>query len=57
MAAFFPDDIFKYIVMNENVRISLKTSLNFASEVRINIDSDNGLAPTWRKAIIWTNDG
>ena len=32
----FPDDIFKYIFLNENVLISLKISLKFIPKVRIN---------------------
>ena len=32
----FPDDIFKCIFLNENVRISLKISLKFVPTVRIN---------------------
>ena len=46
----FPNDIFKCIFLNENVWISIKISL-------IIIVSDNGLAPTRRQAVIWTNDG
>ena len=36
MAAFFPDDIFKWIFLNENIRISLRISLKFVPRVRIN---------------------
>ena len=40
---------------------SFKISLKFVTKARItkysNIGSDNGLAPTRRQAIIWTNDG
>ena len=43
----FSDDIFKCIVLNENVKIS--TIFQHCS--------DNGLAPVRRQAIIWTNDG
>ena len=32
----FPDDIFKCVFLNENVCISLKISLKFVTEVRIN---------------------
>ena len=32
----FADDTFKHIVLNENVRISLKISLKFVPKVRIN---------------------
>ena len=31
MAAIFPDDIFKYIFLDENVYISIKMSLMFVS--------------------------
>ena len=48
MAAIFPDDNFKYIFMNENVRISLKISLNFASRVRINNIPALFLIMAWR---------
>ena len=61
MAAIFPDDIFKCIFLNENVSILIKISLKFAPEVRINniqaLVRKNGLAPTRRQAIIWTNYG
>ena len=57
----FADDVFKHILLNENAWISIKISLNFVSKGPINnissIGSDNGLAPTRRQAIIWTNDG
>ena len=47
--------------MKENTSISINISLKFVPEGRINnilhIGSDNGLAPTRRQAIIWTNDG
>ena len=36
MAAILADNIFKCIFLNENVWISLKISLKFAPEVRIN---------------------
>ena len=45
----FPDDILRNIFLNENIWISLKISLKFVPNVRINnssIGSDNGLAPT-----------
>ena len=32
----FPDDIFKCILLNENIRISLKISLKFVPKFRIN---------------------
>ena len=54
----FPDDIFKCIFFNENVKISIKISLKFVPKGPINnIPSDNGLAPARRQAIIWTHDG
>ena len=57
----FPDDIFKWIFLNENVWISINISLKFVPRGPINnnsnIGSGNGLAPTRRQAIIWTNDG
>ena len=57
----FPDNIFKSIFLNENVYISIKISLKFVPRDHININSstgsDNGLAPTRRQAIIWTNGG
>ena len=45
-------DIFNCIFLNANVWISLKISLKFVTNVLIN----NGLVPTRRQAIIWTND-
>ena len=36
MAAIFADDIFKCILLNENVWISIKVSLKFVAKVRIN---------------------
>ena len=51
---------FSGILLNENVWILIKISLKFVPKVLINreysgIGSDNGLAPTRRQAIIWTN--
>ena len=47
--------------MNENDRISINISLKFVPKGLINnipaYCSDNGLAPSRRQAIIWTNDG
>ena len=44
--------------MDEKVKILINISLKFVSKGLINnISSDNGLAPTRRQAIIWTNDG
>ena len=41
--------------------LPIKLSLKFVPKGRINkipaLVSDNGLAPTRRQAIIWTNDG
>ena len=55
----FPCDIFNCIFLNENVRISNKISLKFVPKDQINniAGSDNGLAPTRRQAVTWTNDG
>ena len=57
----FPNDIFKCVSLYENVWISIKISLKFVPKVPINnipaLGSDNGLAPSRRQAIIWTNDG
>ena len=55
-------DIFKCIFFNENVLILIKISLKFIPKGPINnipafIGSDNGMVPTRRQAIIWTNDG
>ena len=44
--------------LEENAWISIKISIKFVPKGPINnIDSDNGLAPARRQAIIWTNDG
>ena len=57
----FANDIFKCILLNKNVWISLKISLKFVPEVWINnnssIGSDSGFAPTRRQASTWANDG
>ena len=54
----FTDDTFKCFFLNENVWISIKISLMFVPKDPFNdIGLDNGLAPTMRQAIIWTNDG
>ena len=54
----FAADIFKNIFFNGNIKISIKI---YVPKGRINnipaFGSDNGLAPTRRQAIIWTNDG
>ena len=57
----FADDTFKRIFVNENVSIFIEISLKFVPKDPINnnrsIGSDNGLAPSRRQAIIWSNDG
>ena len=67
----FADNIFKRILFNENLWISIKIeiqrfSLNKIREILLtfvpnlqysSLGSDNGLAPSRRQAIIWTNDG
>ena len=59
MAAFFTDDIFKCIFLNENVGISIKMSLKFVPNGWINNTPalDNGLLTIRRQAIIWANNG
>ena len=56
----FADDIFKCIFLEVNVWIPIQFSLKFVPKGAINnffsIGSDNGLAPSRRQAIIWTND-
>ena len=57
----FADDTFERIFLNENVRISIESSLKFVPKGPINnipaLVQINGLAPVRRQAIIWTNDG
>ena len=59
----FADDVFKCILWNEKVQISLKISLRFVPKILINIIPALvqimawQLAPTRWQAIIWTNDG
>ena len=48
----FPDDIFKWI----SIEISLKCVPGGSNQQYSSNGSDNGLAPTRRQAIIWTND-
>ena len=43
--------------VNENISISIKISLKFVVRVQSSIGSNNGLLPSRRQAIIWTNDG
>ena len=49
-AAFFTNDMFKHIFLNEDIWISLGSNWQYDS-----IGSDNGLAPSRRQAIILTN--
>ena len=57
----YAHDMFKCIFLYENAWIPIWISLKFVPKGPINnifsTGSDNGLAPTRRKAIIWTNDG
>ena len=62
MAAILADDNFKCIFFNENDRILIQISLKYVPRSSIDnkpslVQSGNGLAPSRRKAIIWTNDG
>ena len=44
--------------IEQNDWITINISLKFAPKDQYSsIGSDNGLAPTRRQAIIWTNDG
>ena len=54
MAAFFADDIFVCIFLNENIWIVMKISLKFVH--RGPIDNMTAMAPNRRQVIIWTND-
>ena len=51
---------FKRIFLNENIWISIENFTEVCSQVSnwqyASIGSDNGLAPSRRQAIIWTND-
>ena len=47
------DDIFNCIFLNENDRIPIQFSLKYVP--RSPIGSGNGLAPSRRQAIAWTN--
>ena len=51
------NEIFKLISENENVWIWIITSLKFVFKVSIYNNPTYGYAPTWRQAMIWTNDG
>ena len=56
----FADDIFKCIFLNENFWIPIQIWLKLGPKGPINISSigsDDGLAPTRRQAIFWTNAG
>ena len=61
MNAISPTTFSSAFFFNENVWIPIKISLKFVPKGQINknssIGSDNGLAPSRRQAIIWTNDG
>ena len=56
----FPDDIFKYIFLNENIWISIEISLKFVLKGPINNISAlvqiMARRPARGQAIIWTND-
>ena len=55
----FEEGIFKCIFFNEKVWISLKISQIYSLGLKkqySSTGSDNGLVPTRRQAIIWTND-
>ena len=56
----FPDYLFKCIFLNDRLWISIKIPLKLVSKGPVNnipgFGSDNGLVPTRRQAIIWTND-
>ena len=59
MAAISQNDIFKCIFLNENIWISNTISLKYVPGGLIDdmsaFFSDNGLVPSRRQAIIWTN--
>ena len=61
MAAILADDIFRWILLDENIWILMKTSRKFVPKGLVNnmpaFGLDNGLAPTRRQAIIGTDDG
>ena len=57
MAAIFQTAFSNAFFLNENLRISIKISLNFVPKGSVNnIPAHNGLALTGWQAIIWTND-
>ena len=58
----FADDVFKCIFLNENEWTLIEIWLKFVPKGTIGnmstfFGSGNGLAPSRRQAIIWTNDG
>ena len=50
------DDIFKNILLNENVWISIKISLKFVPKGLFNNVQSLLQIKAWGQAIIWTND-
>ena len=60
MDGIFPDDIFKCIFLNGNIKISIKKITEVCSQgsnqLFSSIGSDNGVAPGRRQTIIWTNN-
>ena len=56
----FPDDIFKYIFLNENAWILMKISLEFVPKGPINNIPALVQMMAWRRpgdnSIVWTND-
>ena len=52
----FPNDIFKCIVLKENVSISIKTSLKFVPKCSVNNIPSLFQIMARQQAIIWTND-
>ena len=53
----FPDDIFNWIFLNENVWISINISLKFVPRGQINNIPTLVQVMAWRRPVIWTNDG
>ena len=47
----------KCVFLNDNIGISIKSSLKFVPRGPINNIAELGLAMTRRQAIIWTNGG
>ena len=52
----FADDTFKHILVNKNIRISIKISLKFVPKCPINNIPALVQIMAWRQAIIWKND-